>query len=271
MSLARYAAAASLGVALSACSASALGPAAPSAAPASVSPRYAAGSVQVRFVEGAPALQTPVAGTPQALGATSFLTVNGQTVSQPGGGLGQGAFVYGWITPFLYVQKGVSSLTVYDSIGYSVGPLKTANMAAGGRYTVIIVGSYPHYRTLTIAEPTLKPGAFLSVYEASPSKQTIDFGTFSASKSCGSSASNYRRLGSAHFGKLTTVSLGRSRANLGGYVGTGKTPVTNGSVPLCVANPFDVKNELPFGNSYRLSLFFLDTAQGGPVFETLDQ
>ncbi|MBV8489532.1 MAG: DUF4397 domain-containing protein [Candidatus Eremiobacteraeota bacterium] len=238
----------------------------PHAVRADVSPRT--GTVHVRFLEGAPELETNVAGAPQALGLSSFLTVNGQTVSS-GGAYG---FAYQWMTQFINVQTGAQTLKVYDSIGYSVGPFTTPPLKAGSFYTVAIVGTYPKYKLLTFNEPAPSTGAALSVYEASPTKPAVDFGTFVAGKACAGTFAGYKKLGSARLGSVVTVSLGKSIQGFGAYVGSGTTPIGNASVPPCHVNAFDVKNALPFTNAHRLSLFLLDAGSyPSPVLGALDR
>ncbi len=217
------------------------------------------GTAQVRFVEGAPVLEALVGGVPTSIG-TAYLTVGGQTVAS--------SFSYGVVTPFVPLPAGTQRVAARDSLGYSVGPLPTTTLSAGKRYTVILVGTYPRYRALTFEEPTSADGAALAVYAASPVLPSIDFGTFAANRGDG-----FKRLGTAHYARLTTVSLGKSASNLGGYVGNGTTPIGGGTLTLRAVNTFDPRGALPFHAAGRFSLFLLDpTGSGsGPLFGSLDQ
>lgn len=215
----------------------------------------------MRFVDGAPSLETLIGSTPQSIcagvSAPCYLTVNGQNETQ--------LFFYGSMTSFKSVAAGTLSLSARDTAGYRVGPLKSPPLKAGQNYTVAIVGSYPDYQVLAFEEPK-SSGAQLSLYEASPSVPDIDFGRFNAS-----TGSGFTKLGSAHFGNVVTVSLGASAADVGGYAGHGTTPLTNGKLIVSQVNGFDSQNVLPFHNAGRLSLFLLDAANnGGPVFGSLD-
>ncbi|MBV8373720.1 MAG: DUF4397 domain-containing protein [Candidatus Eremiobacteraeota bacterium] len=218
-----------------------------------------AAKVQARFVEGAPELETIINGAPQDIGS-AFLTVNGQTVAS--------AFPYGTRTPFVPVSAGTLSLTALNSQGYAVGPIKTTTaLTAGKSYTVALVGAYPSYHALVFEEPPPSTDARLSLYEASPTLPNADFGRFAASTN-----SNFKKLGSAHYASVVTVSLGTSVTNFGGYAGKGTTPFANGALTTASVDPFDTTNSLPFNNSGRFSLFVLDPKNGvGPVFATLDQ
>jgi hypothetical protein len=223
------------------------------------------GTALVRFVEGAPYLETLIGGAPTDIGS-AYLQVNGKTVAT--------TFAYGFPTPFVGLTAGTLSLVARDELGYSVGPLKSTALAAGKRYTLIVVGTYPNYSVLTFEEPPSSASAQLSLYEASPSVQQAAFGSFSAS-----SYSNLKQLGSATFGTLATVTLGKHVSNLGGYAATTscpKPPPAPNCLTLSEINSFDEKNELPFRNGTRLSLFLLDTKPGnpsgppGPLFGSLD-
>lgn len=216
------------------------------------------GLARVRFVDGAPSLETLVDGTPQDIGNNAFLQVNGETVVTP--------FVYGTFTPFLNVASGVKTLFARSPIGYAVGPITSATLSPGKRYTLIVVGSYPNYKVLTFEEPVSTDKAQLSFYEASPTVPNAAFGRFTASTS-----SQFKQLGTASLGNVATVSLGSTVANVGGYVGTASTPI--GTTTPSQINPFDNRNALPFHNSSRLSLFLFDPKSGsafGPVFGSLD-
>ena len=220
-------------------------------------------NAQVRFVDGAPSLETNIGSTPQAVcsgdvTAPCYLQVNGQVVTQ--------LFFYGSITNFMPLSAGVHSMSARDTAGYAVGPLKTAALVAGHTYTLVVVGSYPSYEVLTFEEPKSGGNAALSLYEASPAVPDIDFGRFDAS-----SRSGFKKLGAAHLGNVVTVSLGTRVMDLGGYVGHGTTPLTNGMLTAEQVNSFDTKNALPFNNADRLSLFFFDVnGTKGPVFGSLD-
>jgi len=73
-----------------------------------------AGSVRVRFAEGAPLLETLIDGVPTDIGL-AYLQVDGRTVAT--------SFPYGTITPFTGVSAGKLSLRALDEAGYAVGPL----------------------------------------------------------------------------------------------------------------------------------------------------
>ena len=158
-------------------------------------------------------------------------------------------------------------MTALDDLGYRVGPLKLANIAGGKAYTLIVVGSYPHYRALAFEEPARqKNNAQLSLYEASPTTPKAGFGSFTAS-----SHSNFKQLGSATLSNVATVSLGAVVSDFGGYVGQGST-VYGATTPKQV-DSFDKRDDLPFHNASRLSLFFYDQAGSsqGRVFGSLDR
>ena len=232
--------------------------------PAKAQAATAPSAVQARFVEGAPLLQARVAGAPVGLG-TSFLQVNGVTVAS--------YFPYGWITQYSGYPAGTQTVSVFDSLGYSVGPFKTAALAAGKSYSVVLAGAYPKYSLLTFEDTPSSgkkaAGASLAVYEASPAAPSVDFGTFKVSTD-----SRYRKAGSAHLGSSVVRSLGSHVSNTGAYVGTGTTPMAGGKVTLQSVDSFDRHNVLPFHNVSRLSLFVLDPLSGaqlGPVFGIFDQ
>lgn len=224
------------------------------------------GVARVRFADGAPELETVIGGTPQTvcLGANApcYLQVNGETVSQ--------LFYYGTMTSFVSVTAGTLSLVARDGAGYAVGPFKTTALAAGKQYTLILVGTYPKYSVLAFEEPARAKGnAQLSLYEASPTVPSADFGSFRAS-----SHSGFKALGSARLGSVVTVSLGASVSNFGGYTGRGSKPFTGGDLTLAGVNAFDKRNALPFHNALRFSLFLFDAKSGsasGPVFGSLDR
>ncbi|MGC9993441.1 MAG: DUF4397 domain-containing protein [Candidatus Cybelea sp.] len=229
-------------------------------------PPVSNGTARVRFADGAPELEAPINGVPQDICASAslpcYLQVDGQTVTS--------LFAYGSATEFLNVTAGTLSLVARDETGYAVGPLKTTPLAAGKLYTLIVIGSYPHYRVLAFEEPASPKGnAQLSLYEASPSVPSADFGSFSAS-----SHSGFKQLGSAKLGDVVTVSLGASVSNFGGYAGHGNKPFTGGDVTLASVNTFDKHNVLPFHNALRFSLLLFDAKSGstsGPVFGSLDR
>jgi hypothetical protein len=220
------------------------------------------GMARVRLADGAPELDAVIAGTPQPIcggaSAPCYLQVDGQTVTTQ--------FYYGSMTQFLFVGPGTHSLTALDDLGYRVGPLKAAALTAGKEYTLILVGSYPKYRVLIFEEPASQKGAQLSVYEASPTTPKAGFGSFTAS-----SHSNFKQLGSATLGNIATVSLGAHISNFGGYVAQGSTRY--GAITLKQVDTFDTRDELPFHNASRFSLFFYDQAGSsqGRVFGSLDR
>lgn len=216
------------------------------------------GAARVRFIDGAPSLETLVNGTPEDIGSNAFLQVNGETVVTP--------FVYGTFSPFLDVASGVKTLFARSPVGYAVGPITSAALSPGKRYTLIVVGSFPSYKVLTFEEPASTDKARLSFYEASPSVPNAAFGRFNAS-----TGSQFKQLGTASLGNVATVSLGSKVSNIGGYVGTASAPI--GAMTPSQVNPFDTRNALPFHNSSRLSLFLFDAKSGsaiGPVFGSLD-
>jgi hypothetical protein len=215
---------------------------------------------QVRFVEGAPVLETNFGGVPIGLG-TPFLTVDGTTIAS--------AFGYGQLTQFQPYAAGKIVLDVRDSLGYTVGPFTTPALSAGQSYSVVLVGTYPKYSLLTFADPKNSSGATLAVYEASPGMPSADFGSFHAS-----THSVYRKLGSVHLGSVADVSLGSRVRNFGAYVGKGTSPITGGSLTLRSVDSFDAANALPFHSASRISLFVLDPLAGstfGPVFGIFDE
>jgi hypothetical protein len=221
-----------------------------------------AAPARVRFVDGAPSLETLIGGVPQSIcgsaSAPCYLKVDGATVSH--------LFSYGSLSPFVNVNAGVRSLVAADEEGYTVGPLSTTSLQSGKVYTLIVVGSYPHYRVLTFEEPS-GSGAQLSLYEASPTVPHAAFGTFRAS-----SHSQFTQRGSAQLGNVVTVSLGKSVTDLGAYAGSASSPI--GTVTPVQLNSFDRRNALPFKAASRLSLFLLDPKSGstlGPVFGSLDR
>ncbi len=220
------------------------------------------GTAKVRFIDGAPSFETIIASTPQSICSPSspcYLHVNGNTVTQ--------LFSYGSMTPFVNVTAGTLSLVALDGAGYSVGPLKTTALTGGNRYTLVVVGAYPNYRVLTFEEPKNASGAQLSLYEASPMRPSIDFGSFRASSGTG-----LEKLGSARFGNVATVSLAKQVSDLGAYAGSGTHPIAGGKLTLVQINGFDTHNELPFHSAGRVSLFLFDPkGNTGPVFGSLDR
>lgn len=216
------------------------------------------GSARVRFIDGAPSLETLVDGTPQDIGSNAYLQANGETVVTP--------FVYGTFSPFLNVDAGVKTLFARSPVGYAVGPITSAALSPGKRYTLIVVGSYPSYKVLTFEEPASTDKAQLSFYEASPTVPAAAFGRFDAS-----TGSQFKQLGGESLGNVGTVSLGAKALDIAGYVGSASSPI--GAVTPAQVNPFDRHNVLPFHNSSRLSLFLFDVKSGsaiGPVFGSLD-
>jgi hypothetical protein len=217
---------------------------------------------RVRFAEGAPLLETLIGGVPGPIGS-AYLQVDGSTVAS--------SFNYGTFTPFLNLSGGTHSLVARDTLGYAVGPIKTPALTPGGRYTLVLVGTYPNYRVLTFAEPQSSSEAQLSLYEASPGVPQADFGSFRAS-----SYSDLKELGTVTYGNLATVTLGKSISNFGGYAATASCPKP--PPPNCVTpaqiDSFDKHNALPFHAIGRLSLFLFDPKSGttiGPVFASLDR
>jgi Domain of unknown function (DUF4397) len=227
----------------------------------STTPAANAGSVQVRFVEGAPLLEALVNGQPTDIGA-AYLSVNGTTVAS--------TFPYAAVTPFQSFRAGTLSLTASDSLGYTVGPVKTSTpLQSGKSYTVILLGAYPAYNAVVFEEPATSSSAQLSLYEASPSVRTADFGRFDASN-----RSNFVKLGSASYASVATVTLGKGVSNFGAYAGQGVKPFANGALTLESVDSFDQRNVLPFNAATRLSLILIDPKPGtslGPVIGSLDQ
>jgi Domain of unknown function (DUF4397) len=220
-----------------------------------------ANSTRVRFLEGAPALYVTVKGEPPQEVGDPYLRVDGQTIAS--------AFAYGTLTGYVTMPARALSLSVHSagSHAYVLGPLKSATLAAGHRYTVMLVGSYPKYSVLAFADPPNTGDAQLSLYEGSPTVPQAAFGTFSAS-----TGSNFKERGSAKFGEVATVTLAKSVSNLGGYAGMPAKPL--GKLTLEEIDPHDTRNVLPFHVATRLSLFLLDPGTGsesGPVFGSLDQ
>jgi len=223
----------------------------------------AASSVSVRFAEGAPELETLIGGVPSSIGS-AYLQVDGKTVAS--------VFNYGTFTSFLALAAGAHSLVARDLEGYAVGPIPIPALTGGDRYTLILVGSYPNYSVLAFPEPASAGGAQLSLYEASPTVPTSDFGTFKAS-----SRSDFKQLGTAKLGQVVTVSLGSTVSDVGGYVGTApctKPPARANCLKPVQVNAFDTHNVLPFHAAHRFSLFLFDLNSGvtfGPLFGSLDQ
>jgi hypothetical protein len=227
-----------------------------------VPPTGAVEDVQVRFVDGATELDGIIGSTPQPVckgpSVSCYLQVNGQTVSSQ--------LYYSYITPFTHFNAGTLSLVAADTSGYTVGPLKTATLAAGGRYTIVIVGTYPNYKAVAYQEPASSSDAEVSLYEAAPALSQAAFGSFRVSTNSG-----YKQLGTAHFGQVTTVSVGKSVSDFGGYAGAAKKPI--GTQTPERINGFDVRNVLPFHAIGRLSLFLFAGTASTPiqVFGSLDQ
>jgi hypothetical protein len=214
-----------------------------------------AGTARVRYADGAPSLEALINGVPQDIG-TAYLQVDSHTVVS--------IFAYGSITSFGNVTPGVHKLVARDTLGYAVGPLKTPSLSAGKLYSLIVVGSYPNYRVLAFEEPAVTGDAQLSLYEASPSSRHAEFGTFQAS-----TGSNFKQLGSASFGSVATVTLGKSVSDIGGYVGP---PNPRATISPSQVDSFDSQNALPFQNASRLSLFLFDPKTGSSrVFGSLDR
>ncbi|HEV3089900.1 MAG TPA: hypothetical protein VGX91_00495 [Candidatus Cybelea sp.] len=226
----------------------------------SATPPPSQATVQLRFAEGAPALEAIIDGVPQDIGA-AFLQVDGQTVSS--------SFDYGSFTQFASFGVGTHSLSALDDLGYRVGPLKIPPLTAGKQYTLVLVGSYPNYQVLRFEEPAVTGGAQEALYEASPSQTQADFGRFTAS-----SHSHFVKLGNAAFGEIATVALGSHVGNFGGYAGEGTKPFKNGTFAPSQIDSFDKTNALPFHNVSRLSLFVFDAQQSSTpvsVFASLDR
>jgi hypothetical protein len=220
------------------------------------------GTALVRFVDGAPSLETIEGSTPQNIcpvaTAPCYLQVNGKSVTQD--------FYYGSISRFTSLPAGTLSLVARDVLGYSVGPIKTTALAAGKSYTIIVVGAYPDYSALTFDEPASTGAAQLSLYEASPAVPQSGFGSFRAS-----TKSDFKQLGTATLGNVATVTLGKSVTDFGGYAGPASSPY--GAFTLSQINAFDKHDVLPFNAATRLSLFLFDNpgSTTGEVFATLDQ
>jgi hypothetical protein len=233
-------------LALSACSSSS------GTTPAAAAPAH------VRYIDGAPSLEADVNGNPVGLGAGAYLQAGSQTVVS--------SFVYGSISSFQDLSPSVHSLTARSIEGYAVGPLTIPSLSSGKNYTLVVVGSYPTYQVLVFEEPAPSSDARLSLYEASPSVKSAGFGSFTAS-----SHSNYKTLGSASFGNVVTVELGKQVSNFGGFAGTSSNRL--GALTLADVDPHDTHNVLPFHNGTRLSLFLFDRGGSGlgPVFGNLDR
>lgn len=218
-----------------------------------------AASVRVRFAQGAPELETMVGSVVLNIGL-AYLQVDGKTAAS--------SFNYGTFTPFLMVPAGAHSIVARDVAGYAVGPIKTSSLSPGGRYTLVLVGTFPKYQVLTFAEPGSSTNAQLSLYEASPAVPQAGFGSFAAS-----SHSGFKQLGSAKLGSVVTVNLGKSVTNFGGFAGTASTQI--GAITPAEINSFNAHNVLPFHNISRLSLFLFDSKGGspptGPLFGSLDK
>jgi hypothetical protein len=171
------------------------------------------------------------------------------------------------MTSFVSVTAGTLSLVARVEAGYAVGPMKTTALTAGKDYTLVVIGSYPKYQVLAFEEPANSGSAALSLYNASPSSPQASFGTFRAS-----SHSNFTQRGSSRFAEVTTVSLGKSVSDVGGYAGSAHSPI--GTVTPSQINSFDRHNALPYHNIARLSLFLFDpqcSSCAGPVFGSLDR
>lgn len=223
------------------------------------------GTARVRFLDGAPSLETLIGGLPQPLcpgpSTPCYLQVGKQTVTN--------SFYYGSMTSFLNVTAGTLSLTARVEAGYNVGPLQTTALAPGKSYTLVVVGSYPKYQVLAFEEPASTGSAALSLYNASPSTRQAAFGTFRAS-----SHSDFTQRGSAQFGAVSTISLGKSVSDIGGYAGSKASPI--GTVTPAQIDSFDKHNALPYHNIARLSLFLFDIkcpsgSCPGPLFGSLDR
>ncbi len=218
------------------------------------------GTVQLRFLEGAPSLEALVGGQPTDIGP-AYLSVGGTTVAS--------SFPYAALTTFGSFPAGAQSIEALDSVGYKVGPLKTTALVAGKRYTIAVIGAYPHYKAIAFQEPDSKTDVSLTAYGASPGTPQIDFGSFHAS-----GKPQYQPLGSVSLGNVVSVALGAHVTNFGGYIGHGAKPVTGGALTVHDVNSFDSSNVLPFHAANRFSLFFIDPKPGeqlGPVVGSLDQ
>jgi hypothetical protein len=226
-----------------------------SSSPSAVPP---AAPASVRFADGAPLLKTLISGVPGDIGP-AYLQVNGATVAS--------SFNYGTLTPFVNVSAGTLSLVARDELGYAVGPLKSTALSPAKRYTLIVVGTYPKYRVLTFAEPANGAEAQLSLYEASPAMPQAAFGRFRASTD-----SDFKQIGSAHLGEVSTVMLGKSVSDFGAYAGNVSEPI--GTFTLEQIDAFDSHNVLPFHAATRFSLFLFDAKSDtsiGPLFGSLDR
>lgn len=254
MSIARFfclifAAEVTLALALTACGGSG-GTSSPTPAQAS--------TVRVRFMEGAPQLEAIIGGQPAPIG-NAYLRVDGQTVAS--------SFNYSTLTSYLTMPSDLHALTARNLLGYAVGPIKIPALTGGVTYTLILVGSYPKYSVLAFPDPTTGSGAQLSLYAASPTVPQAAFGTFTAS-----TKSNFKQRGSAKFGNVATVTIGKSVSNIGGYTGPLSNPL--GELTAAQIDPHDKHSVLPFHVATRLSLFLLDPGTGnppGPVFGSLDR
>jgi hypothetical protein len=222
-----------------------------------------AAKVQVRFAEGAPSLEAIVNGAPTpvcgAIVQSCYFEVNGATVSNQ--------WFYSYLTPYTSFRAGTLSLTAADSVGYTIGPIKTDSLAAGKSYTVILVGTYPHYRALAFEDPSSSSGAQLALYEASPATPQAAFGSFKVS-----TRSNFKQLGTTSLGHVAAVPVGNNVTDFGGYAG----PISSriGTVTPAQVDDSDTKNALPFHAANRLSLFLFDATGSGKVsqlFGSLDQ
>jgi hypothetical protein len=212
----------------------------------------------VRFIEGAPNLETIINGVPQSIGA-AYLSVDGATISSQ--------FPYGEISQYTSLPAGVHAVEARSVSGYFVGPLKTDALQGGKSYTVIVLGSYPNYRAVAYEDPANDKNASLAVYEASPAFPTVDFGEFRAAQHSG-----FKRLGTVRLESVAAVSLGHGASDFGAYAGRGAVPLPNGALTIAQVDTFDSNNRLPFNNASRFSLFVLDPApNAGPVFGSLDR
>ena len=142
-------------------------------------------------------------------------------------------------------------------------------LAAGKRYTLIVVGTYPNYSVLTFEEPASgreRPTlALRSVADRAQRRvrQLPRFEPFGL-QSTRERETRKRRDGFA----------GRERFELRRLRRSGSKPFTGGDLTLAGVNAFDKRNALPFHNASRFSLFLFDAKSGsasGPVFGSLDQ
>jgi len=216
-----------------------------------------AAPTHVRLADGAPFLETLENGLPIDI-TPAYVQIGSNTISND--------VSYGTITPFTTAASGVLSITARNSSGFVVGPLKTPSLTAGGHYTLVVVGTYPNYKVLAFQEPAPSTSAQLSLYEASPSVPKESFGTFKAS-----TGSVFKQVGSAAFGSVTTVTLGKSVTDVGGYVGSASSPT--GKYEPVQLDSFDTNNALPFNAAARLSLFLFDVKAPSitPVYASLDR